>query len=446
MHELLFNEIFSYLSEKDKFSILQKVCREWRTVVWHPEFNQTVSLRLDESNTKHVQTQMYRKFEKHLNALLESTGAWSQLLRLSITGLTHTSPLLDYIAPIGSSVQSLQLIRPDPESVHSIVENAHQFKNLSKMCVSEVELEFLHEIDFLSFPLLTDLTLEEVFLVKDHSVLSLTPPSHEDDNFNGDIRETCKLVSLDLYILPFSELLNFLKTCLNRFFFPSLTYFRVRCLSASQHADQLATVIETKVPRRGWHSLESIEIGIVTDDLVEAISSRCDPATLHKIFFPSKIDISFNTTLSLFANRFCNVSDLSVRIKSSKQVEELAGVISNSPWRYSISSIKVSWSSINSISVIALVKLRLSLGRDFEQQAFKASSRMVSATLRCTYSKEDDDPFKRFFHELCRDRIVCECEECASSSNIEHISALAEEEWESELPKKLRDQLIQLYL
>ena len=441
MHEVL-NEIFTFLSEKEKFSILQRVNKDWKSIVRHPEFNQSVSLFLKESNSKNLQTRLYRKYEKNLHVLFTPPlGLWSQLKHISVTGLSgQTSNLLEHILQMGSALESLELIRPDPQSVYTIVEHAHRLENLSHISISEVEMESLHEIDFFSFPSLSELILDEVFLVKDHSVLSLTPPSPSEDS---NLRESHNLKCLDLYILPFSELLNFFKITCARFAFPSLLYLRVRCLSTSQHADQLATVIDTKVPQCGWSSLSSIEFGIVTDELVESISSKCNPTSLRKIIFPSRLDVTLLKSFNQFANRFGNVSDLTVRIKSSSQLEQLAEVIRNSPWRYSITSLRVSWSVLNSISVTALAKLRISFGKE---RYLRASARMVEAKSGMIFDKESTH-FDKFFRELCKDRIVCECEECASSgvNDAEHITALAEEEWETEIPKSLRDELIQLY-
>ena len=42
------------------------------------------------------------------------------------------------------------------------------------------------------------------------------------------------------------------------------------------------------------------------------------------------------------------------------------------------------------------------------------------------------EPFEVFFNELCRDRIVCECDECSCGEQDEsHILELAQEEWYS---------------
>ena len=438
MRELL-NEIFSFLPDKDRFATIQRVSKEWKAVVWHPEFNRDVCLHLDSRNPKDIQTRMFRKFEKKLHALVGPAGLWSQLQRLSITGVPHDSDMINSILQTGPFLQSLELIRPDPEAVCSLVESSCKLENVTRISIKEVELESLHEIDFFSFSLLTSLSLEEVFLVKDHSVLSLTPPSPADDFIS---RESHNLKSLDLYILPFSELLNFLKLSLTRFLFPCLLHLRLRCLSSSQHADQLASVIDSKVPVGGWSSLASIEVGIVTDDLVECISSKCDPANLREMKFPSKLDLTLMQTFYKFANRFNHVSDLTVRIKSSKQLEELAEVITDTPWQFSIDRLKISWSLVNSISVTALTRLRICLGKG---RSLHASSRMASIQREDSRGKKD--AYSIFFQELCKDRLVCECEECAGGQVVEeHVRALAEEEWEAELPRNLRDQLIQLYL
>ena len=455
--ENIISEIFHYFPIKYKFNTFQCVSVDWRSIVWRPCFNRRLVLNFQDSTPtsssldadSFVQMELFKRCEHSLGELFGPDGIWSELTEVRLTGVTRDMDIVEWIRTI-PTLERIELIRPDLESVHAILgspEDADDLKprhpNLKSIRLSEIELESIHQLEFLRLDNLKELVLNEVFLIKDDSSFLSSPTRRGSfDTCGEDLqlapgRKPHCLERLDLYVIPFPELLNFLNNSFSIHSFVSLNFLKIRCLSSTAHADQLAAMIAAKVEPAGWPMLAELEVGIVTSHLVKVLTDKCHPHTLRRLAFTSRVDVAMGPDLGRLADFFPNIEEISFRAKSSSQLIEFARVLSLSNWKSSIRKLKISWTVVNSISVDSLVRLRIAMrGMPF----FHAGPRMLRVDRKAHRDSvvHVGDAFDRFYRELCHDRIVCECDECAQGGVDEsHTWEMAEEEW-AELDKDLK--------
>jgi hypothetical protein len=408
------NKIEGYLDPQVKLECLQFVSRDMHAFAWNPEFSPTLII---EAGSLHMQ--LVRSDISRAKLL------YSRLKRIRLVGPKHTEVFEEFVQLNHETVEFIELIKPDSSAVRTLMDCLPKLQGLRYLYVSETELESVEDLDVfaINLPKLEELIVNEVFMIRGLSSTS-TPVS---PNTSLLAKSQSLLERLDIYILPFGELLEFLKRSFSHCVFPSLRFFHVRCLSSPAHADQLANVIEAKVPSQGWNCLQDVDVGIVTDSLVSSLKNVCTDQ-VRSVCFSARLE----TDLGLIAEAFPLIRNFSARVKHNAQLLELVHVISDSSWSGSLKNFRVSWSVVNSMSAETLVRLRISLGR---LGFFHASARLVTA---CTETRpkpmvQRGDGFEIFFIDICKDRIVCECDECGAGTgdvNPAHILELAREEWD----------------
>lgn len=434
LEENVLNEIVSYFPSNFKFKTLQFLAKDFSNFVWNSIFNSELVIDFNAVKASACRSLLLSRRGQE-QTLFQSGGIWSNLRHLKLVGWRDNASLLELIVVSNlHTLESIHLVRPDADAVSLLVALLQTPSNVKSVTIAEAELESVHDLCFLTIPTLTELKLNELFLIKDQSILTISPPSRS-SSFEGQIVERDAntvahgLTNLELYLLPFSELLNFLKISFSSYTFPDLKRLQIRCLSGVSHADQLAAVLAAKAGDAGLSALEDFDVGILTKRLLFTLETVCSGSSLRKLSFASRLEIDVSSDLSDFAHRFPAIENLSVRIKSSEQVVELATVVSNSNWSRSLTAVKVTWSVVNSIDGRALVRLRASLARS---DNVHATQRTFILDDRVSIPISSKEPFEVFFNELCRDRIVCECDECSCGEQDEsHILELAQEEWYS---------------
>ena len=436
LDEHVLNEIFSFFPELFKFKTLQFLAKDYRDFVWNCQFNGRLELDFDASSCS-IPLALLNARRGSEHTLFARGAIWSRLRHLRLVGQTEFSPaLLELI--VGANIETLErieLIRANSETVSSLLGLVGESSCLRSISICEAELESVHELDVFSIPSLQELRLNELFLIKDQSVLTISPPSRAVSRDELVVVEelpqqtTHGLERLELYLLPFSELLNFLKLSFSTHRFPNLSVLKIRCLSNVAHADQLASVLSAKVGDGGLPALADLDVGILTERLLNSVEAVCGQAGLRRLSFASRLEIDVATDLLGFAQQFPDVEELTVRVKHSEQLAALAAVVADSNWKQSLKKLKLTWSVINSISAEALVALRAAVA---EARRVHAAQRSFVIESRTKSAPAIVNPFERFFVELCRDRIVCECDECAYGDVDEsHILDLAQEEWDA---------------
>jgi hypothetical protein len=458
LDEYLIFEILQYFPLRRRFCAFQFVSKDFYAAVNKPLFNRKLELDLRDSFNEDLedphhtavakllsedaqfQLLIYERCIGNLRFLFDKKGLWSQISELILVGLKTDSQIIRWVARL-DSLESLELIAPEVAAVHDLLD-CDQLPQLKSICLRDVEFESLQELDLFGRPALEELILSEIFLIKDYSILSssiidLEPLSSqlEDSLLNPSPPPTAILDKLphvlrrlDLYVIPFPELLGYLKTAFSNYLFPDLNYLKIRCLASSTNADQLASLIDSRVETHGWSALEELEIGIATPKVIRVIEDKCNRSSLKRLAFSSRVDLTrIDVELHSFAAAFPNVSKISFRAKSSSQISEFADLVSRTPWRNSLDKLKISWHIVNSVGVADLVKLRIALGA---MRTFIAGSRSLAAS-RTGIARDGmrNDGFQNFFIEVCKDRIICECEECQASPDESHVVEIATEEW-----------------
>ena len=428
MDENILNEIVSYFPRKFKFSTFQFVSKDFYAFVWNPNYNRAVTF--DFEHRPGLDVKLLNRKSK--DTLFGTSCIWSSLSRVKLIGLTdnrHLS-LVEQLASL-SSLEHVEITRSQPGCVKALIAGLRGSQSLVSLVISEVEMETVEDIDVwsLRLPHLTSLVLNEVFVI--HSPGS-GPSSPSGLGTMASLYPSC-LERMDIYVGPFPELLNVFQRALSTVSLSNLTFLRIRCPSTPSHPDKLASVISAKVSVNGWPSLNQLEVGFVTSSLVHSLRDRC-PA-VSRISFSDRVD----ATLTEIACAFPQVHDLTLRVKHNGQLEELVQVYMNTSWRHSVDHLKVTWTVVNSMSVETLVALRVAVGLRF----FHCSARSLHASDSLCVRRESF--FCAFFDELCRDRIVCECDDCGGGTgdvDACHILETAQEEWEA-LPSELKHSYVE---
>jgi hypothetical protein len=428
MDENILNEIVSYFPNKFKFNTFQFVSKEFHAFVWNPNYNRLAIF--DFERRPSIDVKLLNR--KSITTLLSPGGIWSNLSSVKLVGLMdncHISLVHDLTSL--RSLEHIEITRSQPNCVKALIGGLRESHSLLSLVISEVEMETVEDIDVwsLRLPHLTTLVLNEVFVI--HSPGS-GPCSPSGQGTTASLYPSC-IERMDIYVGPFPELLNLFQRALSTISLSNLTYLRIRCPTAPSHPDKLASVISAKVNVNGWPSLAQLEVGFVNSSLIHSLRDRC-PA-VSRISFSDRVDAS----LGELACAFPQVVDLTLRVKHDGQLQELVHVFMSTSWRHSVDHLKVIWTVVNSMSIETLIALRVAVGLKF----FHCSPRSLVASDSLCVRRESY--FCAFFDELCRDRIVCECDDCgAGTGDVDplHILEMAQDEWDS-LPSELKHSYVE---
>lgn len=427
MDENILNEIVSYFPKKFKFNMFQLVSKEFNAFVWNPNYNR--SAIFDFERRPSIDVKLFNS--KSRSTLFGPGGIWSNLSSVKLVGLMdncHISLVHDLTSL--RSLEHIEITRSQPNCVKALIKGLGESQSLLSLVISEVEMETVEDIDVwsLRLPHLTTLKLNEVFVIHSPGSGPCSPSGF--GTTAGLLYPSC-LEHMDIYVGPFPELLNLLQRALSTVSLSNLTYLRIRCPTAPSHPDKLASVISAKVNVNGWPSLTQLEVGFVNSSLIHSLRDRCPGVS--RISFSDRVDAS----LGEVACAFPQVVDITLRVKHDSQLQELVQVFMSTSWRHSVDHIKVTWTVVNSMSIDTLIALRVSVGLKF----FHCSPRSLIASDSLCVRRESY--FCAFFDELCRDRIVCECNDCAGGDfDPSHILEMAQDEWDS-LPSELKHSYVE---
>jgi hypothetical protein len=422
----ILNKVVAFVDDGVKFSVLQFVSRDFHAFAWNPEFNTELALA--------------KKAKRNMRLIACSPAKakqlWSRLKRLKFAGPADEQLFTLFLDLNVSSLERIELEKPSSACVKVMMERIPRARNLRALHIAETELQTVEELNVFAenLPKFSELFLSEVFIVRSAGLVSVPASPSVIDK-----RESSQLDRLDVYILPFGELLEFFKLTLSTVLLPKLSYLRIRCLTSPGHAEELAAVIDAKVPTKGWAALTDIDVGILTESLVDTIENVSGDA-IKTAAFTARVEVEIKRLPEVFPQ----IQSLTMRVKHNQQLCELIEVIQNSGWKSSLRNIRFSWSLVNSISVETFVQLRILL-RAFKH--FHACARYLTASTCFDKSPEIALPssaFDVFFTEMCVDRIVCECDNCGGGTgdvDPSHVIETAEEEWES-LPLELKTQYL----
>ena len=438
--ETLTNEISIFLGKKERFKTLQFLSRELYAFVWNPQYSQSLVLGASGG----IEPALV-KF-----SLERAVELWSKLKHLTMVGTEADTPLIfqRLLEANTSSLYCIELVKPSAHSVATLLSMLPRCSQVSTLKLAEAELESVGDLAIYRSGVCSvrRLIIDEIFLVRSSTNPSVVSSPMAVKALMRRPREEQALESLDVYILPFSEQISFLNSCLSYGLFPNLSSIRIRCLSSVSHADMLASVIEAKVPIHGWPLMERIDTGMITESLFATLTDHCAADRIKSLSFGDRIDVE----LPDLTNAFPLTEIFVARVKNNIHFLRMVEAIEVSSWKSSLRSLKISWSVLNSISVSVLVRLRIAL---HDLAWFRASARQVTVTA----SKQSrvapptvvsKDAFQMFFVEICKDRIVCECDECgAGCGDVDetHVLEMAQDEW-NELDKNLRNEYVRLFV
>ena len=434
INEQLVSIILQWLPEKERFGIVAETSREMSRLVWDPENNGEVFLDFvhDSLHVRMVENFGWKKL---------CATVWSRVRFLCIVFRENelAMPSVEIASVLNiSRLESVSLTNANSGFVWDFFAN-QLCDSITSIKLSNIRCESYYclfdDNIFTKFPKLSELILDEVYFIK-WFVPSPEGPSRlvSLDGDSSECESSCDEVSdlvdlhpierIEIYLIPFGEVIQFVNEFLLQQFY-CLKVLKLKCLSSVKDSQLLCPILSDRI--KSLPNLEELEIGVLTPGLLAFIKRACSKVSFSKLVVPARLAVS-REKLTDFFTYFSNFKFFNVRVNSNLQIEELASVFQDT---HKLEELNIQWNTANGISAKSLISMRKTLGKRVKFfHVFSRNLRVQFADIDIQKSPSNE-AFDEFFKELCQDRIVCECDECAlSTNNPEHVLELAQEEWD----------------